>query len=147
VISAELADVVDTPEHASARTTRLGPKNSNVLIMTPLLLRIVAGLTQQWRTLLTSTGGRYQACPALNDWTKVHHCRMCLRIERKYPSPIALYIDDRPALRMRFVDRLIELADAGFPIVCVFTISVGVVHDAHEARAIARCGPLQAALT
>ena len=41
------------------------------------------------------------------------------------------------------VERLVEPADGGVSVVGPFSLGVGVMHEAHEARTIAGRGPLQ----
>src|SRR6185312_6364541 len=64
-------------------------------------------------------------------------------LESEYLSPVALHVDDRPALGAAFIERLVELADMGFPVIRPFTLRVGMMHDSGKARAIAGRRPLQ----
>src|SRR5215510_4773599 len=39
-----------------------------------------------------------------------------------------------PTALCRFVQRLVEPADARVAVICVFALGIGVMHDSHEAR-------------
>src|SRR5258708_30098071 len=103
-------------------------------------------------TLLTRSGSRHRCGPAPRDHCGVAKLRCIFSTSwsmlksffyRKNRLPILLHVDDRPALRGRLVQRLVELADLRLPVVGVFALGIGVVHEPHEARAIAGRGPLQ----
>src|SRR5262245_13095395 len=55
-----------------------------------------------------------------------------LLVEGKDAGPVLLHVHDRPALRERLVERLVELADVRLPVVGPLAVRVGVVHDPHE---------------
>src|ERR1700735_993235 len=69
--------------------------------------------------------------------------RTSSRLVRKHRLPILLHVDDGPTLYHRLVERLIELADFGIPIVGVFARRIGMVDEAGEAQPLSRHGPLQ----
>ena len=54
---------------------------------------------------------------------------------REHRLPVVLHVDDRPALRLGLVERLVELADVRVAVVGEFALGVGVVDDqARSAR-------------
>src|SRR4029079_18900442 len=57
--------------------------------------------------------------------------------------PIVLHVDHGPAFGRRLVERLVELADVGLAVVGIFAHRVGVMHQPHEAQALAERGPFQ----
>src|SRR5262245_15457664 len=57
--------------------------------------------------------------------------------------PVRLHVDHSPAALLRFVQRLVEPADARIAVIGVFALGIGVVHDAHETRAGMGGSPLQ----
>src|SRR6266436_2926186 len=57
--------------------------------------------------------------------------------------PIALHVDDRPALGVRLIERLVELSYMRGAVIGVLALGVGVMDDPHESRTASRRGPLQ----
>src|SRR5262245_11280637 len=69
-------------------------------------------------------------------------CRPRL-LERVDLLPVGFHVDDRPAPRLRLVERLVESADVRLAVVGPFAGRVGVMDDAHEPRALAGRRPLE----
>src|SRR5215468_1732738 len=65
------------------------------------------------------------------------------RLVWKHHFPILLHVNHRSALRLCVVPGLVELPDLPLPVVGVLAGVIGVVHDAGEAGALPRRGPLQ----
>src|SRR5688572_11515328 len=73
----------------------------------------------------------------------VHASKSCSGLEREDLLPVPLHVHDGPALRLRLIQRLVEFSDLRLPVVGVFALGIGVMHDAGEAGAWSRGGPLQ----
>src|SRR5262245_63749720 len=78
--------------------------------------------------------------PTARRWTSLAWLGL---VERKDPLPVLLHVDDGPALRLRLLERLVELADRRRMVVGPFALGVGVVHEQREARARAGGRPLE----
>src|SRR5665647_3400123 len=63
--------------------------------------------------------------------------------KREYRLPVVLHIDNGPALRLSYVERLVEFTDGGVAVVCPFPFSVGVVHNEGEADAASSLCPFE----
>src|SRR5450755_35007 len=70
-------------------------------------------------------------------------CAALLLLERKDHAPVLLHVDDGPALGLRLVERLVELADTRLAVIRIFAYGVGVMHQTHEPRTTAGGSPLQ----
>src|ERR1700674_1430927 len=57
--------------------------------------------------------------------------------------PIVLHVNHGPAFGSRLVERLVELADIGVPVIGVFAHRVGMMHEPHEAEVLADSSPFQ----
>src|SRR4051812_44726628 len=64
-------------------------------------------------------------------------------LERENASPILFHVYNSPAFCLPFVERFVKGADVRLAVVGPLAVGIGVMHDAHEARTIARGGPLQ----
>src|SRR5580692_3478685 len=86
---------------------------------------------------------RYLLCPiASGRLSSEQRAAASMRVGKHF-LPILLHIDDGPALCLRFIPCLVELADFGLPVVGVFALRIGVVHEPGKARPASRHGPLQ----
>src|ERR1700674_3969181 len=57
--------------------------------------------------------------------------------------PIVLHVNHGPAFGSRLVERLVELADIGVPVIGLFAHRVGMMHEPHEAEVLADSSPFQ----
>ena len=57
--------------------------------------------------------------------------------------PVGLHVHHRPALGLRFIERLVEAADGGLTVVGPFPPGIGVVHQQGKMSAFPGIGPLE----
>src|SRR5262245_50743247 len=65
--------------------------------------------------------------PALRATPPRRGGEKCSLLERKDLLPVGLHVHDRPALRIRLVERLVETPDRRLAVVGVFALGVGVM--------------------